>query len=392
MSPAVVLARGATGLRASAWLSARGTPVRHLAMGPPALEPRWPVLIRGEERDLAAWLGPVRSVRASVGVWYRGTLRGMPQRRRDLATMVGSTWAALAQDLRPHLRGPRTLGQWGRRSFGRSGWTRCLRSILSKRLGVSCDAEPAELAGLLTVSEHARWMTPLWSAQEAHDAHVEAVLAAGGDAVHDVAVEAIELDGGRVARLLTEFGREHLDGALVTDLAPWRVAELLPRSEMPEGEVAALRGLPVQERSLVQVRLAGPSTLPWVLWVADAHLPVVEVRRAWQEPGAPADDRVVVELQSAPGAERAEQWARDFLQPIAPVARVESITSVWQPLPTRDPRAVGAQRRLRAMGIRPIGAIACHRPYTLEHEARRAVGRARPELLTLPPSHHGVLP
>lgn len=392
MSQALVLGAGATSLRASAWLAAGGTAVRHLGLGPAPLEVRWPVHIRGVPADLSGWLGPVQTVGPSVGVWYRGKLHPMPTRRRDLATLVRGSWVALAQDLRPRLRAPRTLGQWGVRHLGRAGWQRCLRTILSKRLGVSCDAEPAALAGLLSVTEGARWCTPVWSREMARDSQIDAVLDAGGDVVHDVTVDALEVEDGRIAAVLTEFGRERIDRTLVTDVAPWRLAKWLPNTVMGDAEVATLRALPMQERALVDVHLSAPVTLPWTVWVADAHLPVVELHRAWGQPGAPADNRLTVELQSHPGDERARAWARDFVAKLGPVSAVGEVRGVVQPLPTRDPRAVGALRRLRAVGIQPVGPVACHRPYTLEHEARLGVGRPRPELLTLPADHHGVLP
>ena len=364
-----------SGCGASAWLARRGTVVRHVGLGEVTSDPRWPWAVRGAPEVVEPWMGPSKPIEVSVGVLYRDRVMTMPQRRRDVTSLVGGTWLSLAQALRPHLRSPRTLGQWGRRTFGGEAWRRMLRTLVSKRLGVSCDAEPAVFAGLLVVDPGAEWRTLQMTAEQASEAQTEAVLEAGGEVLDQVEVEALEVEDDRVTGVMTEFGREWVTGRLLSDLPPIELALRLTPGVLSPDDVAALRTLTLQERAVVRVSVQAKPPLPREIWVADARIPVV--RMWWANRTLPREpSQLMVELETFPGTVRARAIARSAVERVVTVTGVHEVERIVVPVPTRDPEALRALARLRELGIEPVGSLATHLPLTVEQEARMAAGVA----------------
>ncbi len=366
-----MLAGFPSGLRASAWLARRNVAVRHLGLTDWPVPVRWPPAVYGAPHDLDDWLGRTVPVSPTLGLWFRGRLHRMPTRRRDLARLVGSSWWRLARDLRPRVRDPRSVGQWGARTFGRPAWKQVVRILASKRLGISCDSEPAPLAGLLVAHRPQGWRSALHGSADATTQQVEAILDAGGEALQNVEVERIEVSKGRITGVLTEFGRELVDGPLYTDLPPGLIASLLPPATLGKAKLTELVALPVQERNIVVLE-ADAEELPWLVWVADAHSPVVRVHRGFGRPGSPRPDRLWVELERAGEPDHMAEVAFAEVVKWAPVHRVVGVERYTLPVPTLRPRTLQAMQQLWRMGVVPVGPHAFHLPIGLAQEAALA--------------------
>ncbi len=372
---AVVIARGEAALRASAWLARGGSAVRHLglrAVAPEQTELDSPWLY-GQPWVLEPWVGRTVPVRPRRHLYARGRLVAVPRRRRDLARLAGGSLGALARDLRPRLRSPRTLGQWGERTFGRKAWRGVLRGVVSKRLGVSCDAVDPRFAALLLGPEvGAAWRALSGGAQAAHARRVELVLDAGGEVLDGVHVEGLEVVDGRIVAVLTEFGREHVPGRLYTDLRPERVAAWLPRGVLAPSTLGALRSLPLQERSVVVVSVDA-SGLPWEAWVADADVPIVRFHRPAISEGTaaplPRTDQVVVELECLVPEAEAEALAVGFLAGLGLEAQPLRVLRRAHVLPVLEGPSSDALQQLWALGVTPVGAHASHLSLSMAQEA-----------------------
>ncbi|HHO52803.1 MAG TPA: hypothetical protein ENK18_18490 [Deltaproteobacteria bacterium] len=391
---AVVLSEGPPGLRVAAWLARRGVAVRHLGLGPTPVDPAWPSVVVGHRSVLQPWTGRLIDVAGPRRPLHRGELVEIPGRRRDLAAAAGGSLIGLTRDLRPRRRRPTTLGEWGVRQHGVSAWEGLLRPLLTKQLGTGCDPLPVSLAGLLIAPAGARGWAPGTDAREAAEAQREAVLSAGGESLCSVQVEGIEVEDGRVAAVMTEFGRERVDGGLYTDLPPSHIASLLPKDALTAGARAALAALPVEARTVVELRVEAAG-LPWEIWVTDPQSPAIRLQRASGRPGEPRPDRLFVTV-GGPEAE-AEGVAQRLVSPLAEVKGVLGTTRHTVPVALRSTEGLDALKRLGALGIVGVGARALHLPLSLSHEARlaaawaaaRAPGQALEELLVPPPSVRG---
>lgn len=393
---AVVLSGGAAGLRVSAWLARRGVAVRHLGIGPVPIDTVWPSVVVGQRSVLQPWTGRLIDVSGPRRLLHRGALVELSGRRRDLVRQVGGSWVGLTRDLRPRRRPATTLGEWGVRRYGASTWDALLRPLLTKRLGTGCDPLPAALAGLLIAPSGARGWAPALGASEVAGAQQEAVLSAGGEPLQEVSVDGIEVEGGRIVSVMTEFGREHVDDVLYTDLPPARIAAWLPEGALSPADREALDALPTEARTILTLEVDAAG-LPWEIWVPDPDSPVIQLRRAFGRPGEPRPDRLHVHLKGALSQPEALALAQ---QVVAPLAEVEGPAGVVQhsvPVVSWAEAGQRALRRLSALGVVGVGADALHLPLSLTHEARLAAAwaaarppeRALDELLTPPTTTRG---
>ena len=393
---AVVLSMGSAGGRASAWLARRGVAVRHLGMdgsnGRIAFDdPVEPAAIHGDAATVGSWIGSAIDVTARRGIWIRGQLHPMPTRRRQLAALCdGSSWG-LAVDLRPRGRPPRSIDAWGPRHFGQVAYQRLLRPLFAKRLGASPAEVSADLAALLVGSARGRWWAPSDDPAAAAAQRTEAVLDAGGEALQDVEVHGLEVEGGRITAVMTEFGREHVPDRLYTDLPARSLVRLLPSDVLSQGDRAALDALPVTTRARVDLRVEAAS-LPWSVWVAGADVAALQVRRFVGRSGEPRPDRVRVDLCHAPPDEEAGRLARRIVSTMATVKGVIAVSRHLVPCPP-SPAGAAALRRLWDLGIVAVGAAALHLPLGVGQEADlgiRGVNHADPlGGLTAPTSVRG---
>src|SRR5690606_957661 len=94
-----------------------------------------------------------------------------------------------------------------------------------------------------------------------------AVLAAGGEVLEGVGIEQLELVDGRIAAVLTDVGREHVERLLFVDASPRTVGTWLPAEVLDEGWRFDLARLEGRQAAQVTLPVAGADALPWELHV-----------------------------------------------------------------------------------------------------------------------------
>ena len=377
---ALVLCHTEAGLRAAAWLARRGVAVRLLCTGPFPVSMGAPVALAGPEEPLTTWFGPLAEVTPSLALQVGGRALAVPRRKRDLLQAVDGSRGALVRYLVGRaLRPADTAMEWTSRWLGTAAWDHALGPWLTKRMGGPAARAPAGAAWrLFGRGDGDGWWAPARDGTQRAFAWVDEVIEAGGEALEEVAVEGLEVDEGRVLAVLTEFGREHIPGRLVTDLSPGQLARWLP--EEAGLDRAELMSWPVADRVDVRLPVAVSDARPWSQWVCDDRKPLVTVRRAWEAPGVPSRDEVVAELVLGAGdtfADRSEaalgQLAATLLDGIAevtgpPRAVVRHRGVVPRPIPRSEAQWPEVARRYQSLGILPVGEGGLGLPMALRDE------------------------
>jgi hypothetical protein len=313
---AVVWAHRPEGLAAAAWLAGRGVSVRLLCAGafPERLAP--PSTVRGPWSAVAPWTGERRHALPRLGVFAGGALHPAPRRKRDLWALLGATglgaWAGALLD---RTGGDDDARSWVRTRLGSAAYDRGLDGFLQQRLG----GAPHRLPGGLARTLLGRRLDEAWAlpdASERTQRWVDAVIEAGGEALEEVVVHGADVEAGRWEALQTEFGRERLEGPLVTDATPGQLAALVESAPFDRPPRA----------DLVEVRLPTDGALPYDrVWVLGRRPPLLQVHRS-------GDHHVVAELvlpveHPAHGAAPAvhESLARTLLEGIVEVSAGEAV-------------------------------------------------------------------
>ena len=362
---AVVLCRTAAGMRAATWLAQRGVAVRVLCTTPSVPTDELS-LVAGPKDAVASLVGPVEAVEPALLLWHDGRAVTLPQTKRGLATVVqGRTGSALGSlALGRFHRGP-TAEDWVRRWLGGRVWTDAVHGWLDHRLAGPAARAPAGVARrLLGGSTEGGWWRPLWDGAERTERRVGRILDSGGEVLEAVAVEALEVEHGRLVCLQSEFGFEPLDGPLITDLPP---AELMALVE--EEERAFAPTPPLGDRVRVEVDGTIPAD---AILVLDGSRQLLRLVRS--EGGVVAEAVVAPgeQLYSAAHAQLGEA-IRDRLDGM--VLRMGAVRHVQ-----RQPRCITCPRpsaeapwdrlvhRYAALGVVPVGESGWLLPLRLSDE------------------------
>lgn len=237
----VVVGFGDAGLRAATALSASG-PVRLLSAetlddGPPT----GALVASGDPGELTRIWGEVVPVEADRAVAFGGQLFELPLYPPDIARMLGPKAArAAAGLLRSRLEQrlgnvfdlgneERSYAQWLQRRLGGTLVSSLYLDYARRRYGT----DPAGLSAWLGWATHSRpaakqWFAPREGQRATRRFQRDRVLAAGGEVLEGVGVQAFELDDRRVVAVMAETGREHVDRRVWVERTPREIADLLP--------------------------------------------------------------------------------------------------------------------------------------------------------------------
>lgn len=362
---ALVLCRGVAGLEAAAWLASRGVAVRLLCLGALPEPLHWPVAYRGPASLVRPLAGSSRPTPVRRGVWVQGRMAPAPTRKRDLVALSGEAgWWGLGAALFDRRHDGPSARAWGRGRFGATAFDRVLGPWLTQRTGVGARELPAGAArALVGRGDPDGW----WRCAEGaarRERWIDAIHEAAGEVLEDVGVEGVELDDGRLVALETEFGRELVEGALVTDLAPGALAALgLP---VPAGGDAV-------DAVEIELEVERPLEVD-VLWVLGERPPLVALYAGHDAAGEPTSSvvaRMVLPLghpAAAASDARLGHLARTLVDGI--VTPLDAPHRV-----RRHPGSVAAPRRAeeaawpercrayQRLGIQPVGEVAWQVPH-----------------------------
>ena len=310
MERAVVIGSTPAALRAAAFLADRGIAVRYLGVsgqphglgGGPAFDPG---IVAAPDTESSAGLArvwksvaPVRDASASQGLLVRDTVWDLPLSRPDIfrvfppqvaqqivSGVAGSRLAQRVGSLTSLGREERTYAQWVQHRFGDVVYEQLHGPYARKRFAT--DAEHLSAPTAYKVHGHPNQDEPLLArghgVDEARAHQLAAILAAGGEILAGVEVQGLEVADGRVVAVMTDSGREHVDGLLVTDATPHTV-----HGWLPEGTPSERWALDIAQMTYVnevQVTVPARSSLPQALHVADAALPFWKLTRFGLLPG-----------------------------------------------------------------------------------------------------------
>lgn len=364
---ALVLCEGTAGLEAAAWLAGQGVAVRLLCLGdlPDCLA--WPSAYRGvpgapEGGGVESLTGGRRRATPRRAVWAQGRIVPAPTRKRDLLALAGGTgWGAKLAALADRRQQGPLAPAWGRGRFGAQAWDRLLAPFLAQRTGGAARSVPAGSArALLGRGDAAGWWTCTDGASR-RDRWVDAILEAAGEVLEQVTVEGVEVEEGRLVALETEFGRELLEGPLVTDLSPGRLASL---------------GLPVApgtagaDRVEVEVGLERPLDHD-VIWVLGERPPMVSLQ-AGSGPSPTAVATLVLPV-GHPATQRTDAGLVDLVLTLldggptttASPGRVQRFPGAVACARGDDAAAwVARCTTYQRLGIQPVGEAAWEVPHT----------------------------
>ncbi len=383
MERALVLARGAAGLRAGSWLAAQGASVRWIGLeGLPSAPPSL-LAVSGEAHGLTQLLGPVVDTRPRLGLWFDGRVVDVPRRRRDLHGLCGEP--SLGGVLRwavARARGGRddTLAGWCRAELGPVPTERIALPLASTRLGGDAEQLAARQALRLFGGGMAGgWWAPTGDTGDWADGRREAILDGGGEVLENVAIESLEVEDGRVVAVHTEFGRELVDGVVHTDLPPAEVLELLPADAIPAGLRQQVAELPAAHRIEVTVSVE-PVALPWVLNIVRGPMGVSRITRVPDAPGMPRPDSLIVEIVAQsddPAWTDDDVAAGRAVDALRRLAVVRSMSPVVHREARSVPRCTAAAEATTGrllevwdrLGIVPVGETALHSSLTIYDES-----------------------
>jgi len=374
---ALVVCRTEAGVRAAAWLAHHGVAVRLLCTGPFPRPLGAGLAYRGRPEQLGTILGEVVDVRPSTALSIGSATIDAPRRKRDLLAAVGAGGpGGLARYVVGRaLRPSDNAMEWVCRWLGAAVWDEAIGPWLAKRLGGPAARVPAGVAyGLFGRGDPEGWWAPGHSGSQRVSAWVDGVIEAGGEALEEVSIEEIEIEHGRIVAVVTEFGRELVEGRLITDLPPGELAALLP--DAAGLDRVELSSWPLSDRVEVEVKVEAEAH-PWLRWVCTDRQRLASVRRGWGSAGEPRPDRLIAELVLPAGD--AFHGADDAaLGELATVLLDGLCTQVGSPLRVRRHRRVVSRSfprveegwgelalRYQALGVLPVGETGWGLPHDL---------------------------